>query len=259
MFTYLGKLLVLLNAFGAVAVLAWAVSAYVTKFDPNEAVDVTGEKLTDKVKRLDSAALTAQKGYAPELARVANAEYWLFDVKEKIDARLQQAETGSFFDIYESTGTRANPNDKDNPVNPNPLDRVDRVVWTSDKSREIKGLDGKPLSGVTTITKQLTDEQTAAAESIAAMKVSVDELTALNVQIAALNDRYAWLDVIDKRHTAEIGVLVDLRVNWENRGGSLQRRRNQLIGRLEDLKNKASAVPPAPTGPSAFTLTPPAK
>lgn len=249
MLTYLGKLLVLLNAFAAVAVLAWAVSAYVTKFDPNEAVDVAGEKLTDKVKRLDAAAGTAQRGYPPELLRVAAAEQRLFDIKGKIAARLQEAETGTFYEITENPGVRGTP------ANPNAIDRVDRLVWTSEKGKELLGEDDKPLRGVAAITKEWTDEQKAAADSIDAVKKSAERLNALNAEIAALNDRYAWLDVIGKRHDAETAVLVDLRVNWENRSGSLQRRRTQLIGRLEDLKGKASAVP-APAGPSALTLTP---
>jgi len=57
-------------------------------------------------------------------------------------------------------------------------------------------------------------------------------------------------------------VLADLRVNWENRGGSLERRRTQLILRLEDLKGSkvgaAPAIPtvPTPVNPSVFTLSP---
>lgn len=250
MLTYLGKLLVLLNAFAAVAVLAWATSAYVTKVDPNEAVDVAGERLTAKVKRLDATAKVAQRGYAPELVRVGQAEQRLADIRGKIAGRLEEAETGTFFNIYADEPDAAPPR-----LNPNALDRYSPLRWDSPKGQELKGEDLKPLKGVAVISKEWTDELRAASEAIAATKLSVEDMTALNADIAALNARYAWLEEIDRRHTAETAVLVDLRVTWENRGGSLQRRRSQLINRLDDLKGKASAAPAQPGG-SALTVTP---
>lgn len=257
MFTYLGKFLVLLNAFVAVAVLAWALSAYATRVDPTEAVDPYGEKLTDKVKRLDSAAATAQKGYEPELVRVAAAEARLFDLRAKITARLDQAEKGTFYDIYlaPTAGTPLPPN----PLDPTGLERVDRVVWDNDPKRLIKGLDGKDLRGVAIMAKELADEQKAATDHIAAIQKSVDQLSVLNQQIVALDARHKWLTAVAERHAAETPVLADLRVNWENRAGSLQRRRNQLLTRLEDLKGSkvGAAAPPTVTPPaSSFTLTP---
>ena len=246
MFTYLGKFLVLLNAFAAVAVLAWAASAYFTRVDAAEAVDVSGEKLTDQVKRLDRAAVAAQAGYAPELDRVAVADARLFDLKAKIAARLQQAETGTFYNIYLDPG----PNQRD-PSDPNALDRVGRLTWESPMNRQIKGLDGQALRGVEQMTKELADEQKAASDHIAAIQKSVQELTTLNTHIAALDARYKWLEEVGKRHEAEIPVLADLRVNWENRGGSLLRRRNQLIRRLEDLTgSKVGAAAPPPVAPA---------
>ena len=253
MFTYLGKLLVLLNAFAAVAVLAWAASAFVTRFDPNEAVDASGVKLTDKVKKANTAAAAAQVGYAPELARVGAAEARLEALRLKIDARLKQADESKFYNIYDSTGAA-----KPDPDNPDALDRVERLVWDSPADREIKGLNGKSLRGVGVISKELADERAAASASIEAMEASVKNLNALNAEVVALNDRFAWLEGIGKRHDTEIATLVDLRVNWENRSGSLLRRRTQLIGRLDDLKvapMKVGAAPAVP-GPSALTLTP---
>lgn len=259
MFTYLGKLLVLLNAFAAVAVLAWAVSAYATHVDPAEAVDAAGEKLTDKVKRLDRAAATAQTGYAPELARVTDAEARLFDLRKKIADRLQQAEGGVFYDIHETAGAK-------DPTNPNAFDRVGRLVWTEDPKRVVKGLDGKPLRGVTQMTADLTSEQKAAGAHIEAIALlvkgdrenNIDGLATLNEDIDKLDARYKWLTAVNLKHAAELPVLADLRVNWENRSGSLQRRRNQLILRLEDLKGSkvGVAAPPAVTPPTSFTLTP---
>jgi uncharacterized small protein (DUF1192 family) len=256
MLTYLGKFLVLLNAFAAVAVVAWAVSAYTTRVDAADAVDTAGEKLVDKVKRLDKKAADAQVGYAPALAQVADADARLAALREQIAKRLKQADGGTFYNIYITAG----PNVKD-PANPNALDRVDRVVWTDDPKQQIKGLDGKPLQGVQQVRKLLDDEQKAAGASIDAIDRSTKELTALNDKITELDARYAWLEEVGKRHEAELPVLADLRVNWENRSGSLQRRRTQLLLRLEDLKGSKVGVTPVPTVPppalpSEFNVAP---
>lgn len=253
--TAIGKFLVLLNAFAAVAVFAWAVSAYATHIDPAEAVDPNGEKLTDKVKRFDRAAVTAQNGYAPELARVTDAEARLFDLRKRIDDRLKQADSGVFYDIYDSPQTGG----KD-PTNPNAVDRYGRLVW-SDKDepkRVIKGLDGKPLRGVDPMTADLKAEQDAAGAHVLAIKQKVDELTALNAEVNKLDARYEWLTKVNLKHAAEIPVLADLRVNWESRSGSLQRRRSQLILRLEDLTGGkvGAAAPPAVIPPSSFIVIP---
>jgi hypothetical protein len=256
MLTYLGKFLVLLNAFAAVAVVAWAVSAYCTRIDAVDAVDTAGEKLVDKVKRLDKKAADAQAGYAPALGQVADADARLAALREQIAKRLKQANEGTFYNIY----TVAGPNVKD-PANPNALDRVDRVVWADDPKQQIKGLDGKPLQGVQQVQKLLEDEQKAAGASIDAIDRSIKALTDLNAEVTALDVRYAWLEEVGRRHEAELPVLADLRVNWENRSGSLSRRRTQLLLRLEDLKgSKVGAVPvptvPTPANPADFTLTP---
>ena len=252
MFTYLGKFLVLLNAFAAVAVLAWSAAVYFTRVDAADAVDTTGEKLVDKVKRLNDRAVKVQAGYAPELDEVAKADARLFVLRQNIERRLDQSEKGVFYDIY---GPRM---DRD-PVNPNAITRVGNYVWTDDPARQIKALDGKPLVGVDEMRANLIREQTAAVTHIEGIEKSVKVLTVLNGEIDTLNARYAWLDERAKKHDAEMPFLADLRVNWENRGGSLSRRRNQLLLRLEDLKGaKVGAVPPAPapTGPSALTATP---
>ncbi len=253
MFTYLGKFLVLLNAFAAVAVLAWAASAYFTRVDAADAVDTAGEKLTEKVKRLDDRAAKVQTGYAPELGRVADADARLQDLRAKVAARLEQADKGTFYNIELARGGAKDP------ANPNAVSRVGNYDWTTDPARQIKSLDGKtPLAGVDQMRKSLIDQQTDASTHIDGIEKAVKAQTLLNADIDTLNARFAWLDERFKKHEIETPVLADLRVNWENRGGSLARRRNQLLLRLDDLKGaKVGVVPPAPTtGPSAFTLDP---
>ncbi len=258
MLTYVGKFLVLLNAFAAVAVLAWSVAAFTTRVDAVDAVNpVSGEKWVDEVKAWDAKAKDVQRGYAPALKDVADAEARLYTLRDQIARRLKQADDGVFYDIYVTPQGGA----KDNPSS---FERVGRIDWNDDPKRVIKGLDGKPLAGVDQMRKSLLDEQNAASAHIDAIEKAVNTLAALNADVTALDARYAWLQEVAKRHEAEYPVLVDLRVNWENRGGSLQRRRNQLLLRLDDLKgSKVGAVSPpavpAPAGPAAFTLTPPNK
>lgn len=254
MLTNLGKLLVLLNAFASVAVVSWAAAAYFTRVDAVDAVDAAGEKLVDKVKRLDKKAAEAQTGYAPALEGVALADARLHELKGRIVTRLQQADSGVFYEIHDHRLAGAR-----DPLNPNAFERFGRIIWTDDPAKVVKGLDGKPLAGVDQMRKNLIDEQTAASNSIDAIEKSVKALTALNAEVDTLDARYAWLKEVAQRHEAEMPVLADLRVNWENRGGSLLRRRTQLILRLEDLKGAkvgAAPVAPPPASPSVFTLNP---
>jgi len=253
MLTNLGKLLVLLNAFASVAVLSWAAAAFFTRVDAVDAVDAAGEKLVDKVKRLDKKAAEAQIGYAPALEEVARADARLYDLKAQIAKRLTQADGGVFYEIHDTQ-----PAVRDSS-NPSAFERFGRIVWTDDPKRVVKGLDGKPLAGVDQMRKNLIDEQTAASNSIDGIEKSVKALTGLNAEVDTLDARHAWLKEVARRHEAEMPVLADLRVNWENRGGSLQRRRNQLLLRLEDLKGaKVGAAPTVtpPGNPAVFTLNP---
>lgn len=245
MFTYLGKFLVLLNAFASVVVIAWALAAYLTRVDPVDAVDATGENIVEKVKRLDKRATEVQAGYAPELGRVAEADARLQDLRVKIAARLDQSEKGKFYDIYAVRGGQKDP------TNPNAVAKVGNIIWAEDPAREIKALDGKPLAGVDQMRKSLIDEQSASSTHIDGIERSVKALTVLNGEIDTLNARYAWLDERMKKHEQEMPVLADLRVNWENRGGSLLRRRTQLLLRLDDLKG-VKVGSPSPS-PSAIT------
>src|SRR3954454_9410054 len=121
MLTNLGKLLVLLNAFAAVAVLSWAPSAYFPRVDAVDAVDAAGENLVAKVKRLDKKAAEAQVGYAPALEEVARADARLYDLKVQIAKRLKQADDGVFYDIHESQPAVAR-----DPANPSAFERFGR-------------------------------------------------------------------------------------------------------------------------------------
>lgn len=248
MITNVGKLLVLLNAFVAVGVLAWSLSAYLNRQNPDDAVDEAGEKLTDKVKRLQAEANVAQTPVAPEFAAVAAAEARLADIKKKIAARLQEAETGTFYDIYEARAQGPDPND------PTGLTRVRRVLWGQlDKGRQIVGIDKTPLKGVEAMQKELQDESAKIQARVTGITTKVKESDVLSDEILAHDTRSARLRRILDGLTVTTEYQSDLRVNWDDRTATLQRRNRQLTGRLAELgATKADAAPPTAT----LTLNP---
>jgi septal ring factor EnvC (AmiA/AmiB activator) len=256
MITTLGKLLVLLNAFVAVAVLSWALSANLNRQDSEQAVDESGEKLTDKVKRLNAELTTAQATFAPAVAAVGDGEAKLADYQARIRARLQESQTGEFYDLYSPVDQPQGPDAAD----PKAFARTRRLEWGQlPAARKIKGTDGvTPLRGVEAIQKELQDEGgkiTAFTESI---RKSVDAIGTLSTEIQGLNDRIARLRRILAAHESEIAALGDDRVNWDDRVGTLQKRNRQLQTRLRTVSG-ASAVGAAPASvvaPSALTLTP---
>lgn len=249
MITSVGKLLVLLNAFVAVGVLAWSLSAYLNRQNPEDAADEAGEKLTDKVKRLQAEANVAQTAVAPEFAAVAAAEVRLADIRTKIAARLKEAETGTFYDIYETRSQAPDPND------PTGLTRVRRVLWGQlDKSRQILGIDKTPLKGVEAMQKELQDESSKIQASVKGIGEKVDESNRLSDEILAHDTRAARLRRILEALVAETEYMTDLRVSWDDRTATLQRRNRQLTERLGQLgANKADTAPPPV---AALTLNP---
>lgn len=248
MITNVGKLLVLLNAFVAAGVLAWSLSAYLNRQNPDDAVNEAGEKLTDMVKRLQAEANVAQSAVAPEFAAVSAAEVRLADIRTKIAARLKEADTGTFYDIYEARAQGPDPND------PTGLTRVRRVLWGQlDKNRQILGIDKTPLKGVDVMLKELQDETAKIQARVKGIDDKVNESNRLSDEILAHDTRAARLRRILDALTAETEYMTDLRVSWDDRTATLQRRNRQLTGRLAELGGiKASA--PVPT--AALTLNP---
>jgi hypothetical protein len=252
MITNLGKLLVLLNAFAAVAVLSWAMSAYLNRQDSDLAVDANGEKLTDKVKRLNGELNVAQSVFGPEYAAVNEAELRLEDIRRKIAAHDAQTQSGVFFNIFDDNPTAVDP------ANPKALDNRRRILWLPlAADRQIKGVDGTPLKGVDAVQKELQDEGRKIADAITALKASVKASDALSVEITALNARTARLQRILLAFNDETVYLGDQQVNWDDRIATLRKRNTQLQTRLTELSagNKAAAAP-SPNSSAAVTLNP---
>jgi hypothetical protein len=248
MITNVGKLLVLLNAFVAAGVLAWSLSAYLNRQNPDDAADEAGEKLTDKVKRLQGEANVAQTAVAPELANVAAAEVRLTDIKTKIAARLKEADTGFFYDIYEARSQGPDPND------PTGLTRVRRVLWGQlDKARQVVGIDKTPLKGVKVMQNELQDESAKIQARVKGIDDKVNESNKLSDEILAHDTRSARLRRILEALVGETEYMADLRVSWDDRTATLQRRNRQLSARLAELGATKAA---APTPTAIVTLNP---
>ena len=217
--TAIAKLLVLLNAFAAIAICSWAIATYVNRTDPAEAVDLAGEKLTAKVKRQNDEAKLAQYSYPSRLLDIDAAEIDLAQVKSKIKQRLDQALTGTFVRT------------------PIPMGKID-LIQNPDPtlSPPINGLDGKPLQGRKKLEKELDENVRRASDASKEIEGYAKEQAEIGPRISVQDARAARLKIILLAHFNEIEYLGDEKVNWENRTVSLVRRRNQLQTRLADLE-----------------------
>lgn len=242
MITKLGKLLVLLNTFAAVGILSWALSAFLTRQDSDLAVDDKGEKLTDKVKRLNGELNTAQSIFGPEFARVSEAEVRLLDIQQKIAARLQEAQTGVFFNIFDDTAQGPDPTD------PTGLNRRRRIVWGQlPATKQIKGVNNTPLKGIEAMQKELQDESSKIAAATKGIEQKVQQSDALSLEIAGHDARGTRLKRIFTALTEETEYLGDQQVNWDVRIATLQRRNRQLLARLSELGASAKTEADTPT------------
>lgn len=229
MITNLGKLLVLLNTFAAVGILAWALSAYLTRQDSDLAMDDKGEKLTDKVKRLNAELNTAQSIFGPEFAKVSEAEVRLDDIRQKISTRLQEAQTGVFFNIFEDA-------QGPDPTDPNGLNRRRRILWGQlPATKQIKGANNTPLKGVEAMQKDLQDESAKIVAATKSIEAKVQQSDTLSLEIAGHDARATRLKRIFTALTDETEYLGDQQVNWDVRIATLQRRNRQLLARLSEL------------------------
>jgi hypothetical protein len=242
MATKLGKLLVFINTFAAVGILSWALSAYLNRQDSDLAVDEKGEKLTDKLKRLNGELNVAQSVFTPEFAAVGAAEVRLTDIQAKVNARLQEAETGVFFNIYDDAPQGPDPSD------PNGLTRRRRLLWGQLPAKnQITGFGGTPLKGVVAMQKELQDEGAKIAASTANIQAKVEQSNALNAEIQGHDSRAIRLKKILTGLNDEIEYLGDQQVNWDVRISTLQRRKRQLLARLTELAVTTQTVDTTPT------------
>jgi hypothetical protein len=217
--TAIAKLLVLLNAFVAVAICSWAIATYINRTDPAEAADLAGEKLNAKVKRQNDEVKLAQQSYPGRLGDIDAAETDLAQVKFKIKQRLDQALTGTFV------------------RNPIPMGKIDLIDKPDPAlSPPILGLDGKPLQGRKKLEKELDESVRRASDASKEIEGYAKEQSEIGPKINVQDARAARLKFILLAHFNEIEYLGDEKVNWENRTVSLVRRRNQLQTRLADLE-----------------------
>jgi hypothetical protein len=233
--TFLGKLLVFLNAILATALLSWSVSLYTNRVDWPSAeyrgkfsqdVGFKDAKLTALPPALGKDIATKNNQYADALATVRNAEAQLFDRTRALATKIQQAKDGQFFEL-DRPGIRPGQN---------PSDRLDltstRKTTVAKKDRtgndivvELRGLD--------LLQKELQKAVDDTVAGTAALEATGNSIRGIDRDVAAFNDGILRYRLARERRHDEKRYLDDNRVNWDAQLITLQKRNDQLIERLK--------------------------
>lgn len=209
--TFLGKFLVLLNTFAAFALLSWGFSIYSNRVDWTEVRD-GDKKLTERTKELNDAMAPAQRDYARLMIATANKETDVEKLREQIQKRTTESETGIFYEL----------NKKGTLIDENPTEKV-------------MGLNNTPLLGVTILQQNLTTELNNATLAGKQFDDARKEQSTLSDEIVAYNVKAARLKVLLKDLREEEIFLADSRVNWDEQLVTLQRRNKQLQAKLAEF------------------------
>lgn len=209
--TFFGKFLVLLNTFAAFALLSWGFSIYSNRVDWSEVRD-GDKKLTERTKDLNDAMAPAQRDYARLLVATANKETDVEKLREQIQKRTAESETGTFYEL----------NKKGTLIDENPTEKV-------------MGLNNTPLLGVTILQQNLTTELDNASLASKQFDDARKEQSTLSDEIVAYNVKAARLKLLLKDLREEEIFLADSRVNWDEQLVTLQRRNKQLQAKLAEF------------------------
>ena len=259
MTTTIGKLLVFVNVFFSVGLLAWAVSLYTNRIDWLDRAGADGKvdgqitTLKKEIDRLGKATTDAQAGYAGKRYLLANAEERLDTRNRVFVRRLEQARNGRFkVQITEDKGAFG-----------------EGVMYVIDREGpDILGPDNKPLRGL----KPLQDEFAAEVRTIEQLQngkgvlteaqwaeiaggqlglPQLQELTP-NLGIGDLRRLHSVLSdliardelAVVKQKAIEVNLrdeavyLSEKRINWLAELQTLERRKKQLVGRIDSLGGK---------------------
>ncbi len=215
--TALAKLLVLVNACLAVAVCTWALSGYLNRVDPADAIDIaSGENIIRRVKRLETEMQSAQGLLPQELAKASQAELELSRIRALIRSRLAEAQTGTFV------------------TDPIPTGRID-LIQNPPADKPILGLDNKPLRGRSEMVRDLDEQTRFAGAASKELEEQTKQQNELGPRILSQVERADRLKGIYGVLYEEVEYLADEQINWQSRSTSLIRRRNQLLDRLSEL------------------------
>lgn len=230
--TFFGKFLVLLNTFAAFALLSWGFSIYSNRVDWSEVRD-GDKKLTERTKDLNDAMAPAQRDYARLLVATANKETDVEKIREQIQKRTAESETGTFYEL----------NKKGTLIDENPTEKV-------------MGLNNTPLLGVTILQQNLTTELDNASLAGRQFDDARKEQSTLSDEIVAYNVKAARLKVLLKDLREEEIFLADSRVNWDEQLVTLQRRNKQLQAKLAEFAQLQKDLKVLRPGTGASTLRP---
>ena len=236
--TFLGKLFVLANAVFSVAVMTWAISAYLNRVDWAAVEYEPGKTLDAKVKELAASIKNVQATNGPGQTATAYAEADLEWRRRRIAERRLEAVNGTFYNQYSEPGevvTVADP--RDNPADP--LVTSYRQIWgTLPPTKRIFGVDKQPIQGLATLQTKLNAQIADAVTYSDDLAKSIEEHNMLTKELGDFKVRIERQGRIRDELANEREFLSDARVNYEEQLATLAKRNRQLLGRLASYEPK---------------------
>lgn len=257
--TFLGKLLVFLNAILATALLSWSASLYTNRVDWPDAEyrgkydkldEYRGKKLTALNPEHGRAIAGLNPLYDDARAAVTASEQLLASRQRQLEAKLAQARGGEFYEL-----------DRPN-LRPGASDRFDlnSVVRTKVNKAtgpvDLRGLDVLQMELQTAVDATVgTDEKgrESGSKGLAAIR---KQLITLDSEVTVLNAGIERLRVAVAQREDEKRYLDDVRVNSDAQLITLQKRNDQLVDRLKAFgvtRPPLTAAPVAPVAPATTT------
>lgn len=236
--TFLGKLFVLANAIFSVAVMTWAISAYVNRIDWAVVEYEPGKTLDAKVKDLTAAIKNVQATNGPGQTVTAQAEADLEWRRKAIAVRRQEALTGTFYNQYTEPGeVIAVVDPRDDPSDPSV--KSYRQIWGKlPKEKLIYGVDKQPIKGLSLLQAELTGQIADAVKASVELAESIEEHTKVVKELGDFKIRLERQGRIINELTDEREFLSDSRVNYDEQLVTLTKRNKQLLGRLASYEPK---------------------
>jgi hypothetical protein len=248
MITKIGKVLVLINAFISIGLLAWAISIFTNRlgyFDTTQAeATVPGQftQYTNELKRLNDGSALAQSIYVGSMVSL---------VKNEQDRSFRSYVLGQLLDEVKKQGRpnaqfREFPRDTYNrAASPEYKGLIDVLQWGGPMGAQFpnrKGLDNSPLEGYGQLLlkmKTMTNEEKDYAEqsekylqeALAISKEIYDPATNAGVQPELFKMQNILKNLDDERD-----FLGDSLDNWEEQLRTLKLRKQQLVTRLAEYQ-----------------------
>ena len=247
--TTFGKVLAFVNLVVGVSLLAWAVSVYANRADWVDSKSDAGTdegqitQLKKEIDRLQKSVADADLAYGQESLALATAEFRQSYRERKLDDRVRQARLGAFKvqKVYERDPAFTNVDDDTGgpilgPDNRTPLRGVDALVKDFNeqvRQGELHRRGDRPVqpNEWANLPALLGQDRFPT--------LGIDDLRTLH---GLLSDQVAAVDVAANKQRDilvnlrnEADHLTDLRVDWTTRLQTLERRQQQLDGRLSEL------------------------